>query len=101
MPKFMKDKAIELIDSGLETYFLALYGLTIPNVRTRKKQESKYAPVMGLFGAATELLIKACLVQEKGLGAMYKDGSISWYMKDSPKAISNWYLTIENSWWEF
>lgn len=73
MPKFMKNQAIELIDSGIETYLLALYGLTIPDIRTRKRQESKYAPIMGLFGTATELLIKACLVQGKGNAAMYKN----------------------------
>ena len=73
MPKFMKNQAIELIDSGIETYLLALYGLTIPYIRTRKRQESKYAPIMGLFGTATELLIKACLVQGKGNAAMYKN----------------------------
>lgn len=77
MPKFMKDKAIELIDSGIETYLLALYGLTIPNIRTRKRQETKFAPIMGLFGASTELLIKACLVQGKGVAAMYKKGDVA------------------------
>ena len=60
MPKFMKDKAIGLLDSGLETYLLALYGLTLPSVRVRERQDSKYAPVMGLFGTSTELIIKAC-----------------------------------------
>ena len=73
MPKFMKDKAIGLLDSGLETYLLALYGLTLPSMRVRKRQDSKYAPVMGLFGASTELIIKACLVQEKSIDAMYKN----------------------------
>lgn len=73
MPKFMKDKAIGLLDSGLETYLLALYGLTLPSMRVRKRQDSKYAPVMGLFGASTELIIKACLVQEKTIDAMYKN----------------------------
>lgn len=73
MPKFMKDKAIGLLDSGLETYLLALYGLTLPSVRVRKRQDSKYAPVMGLFGTSTELIIKACLVQEKTIDAMYKN----------------------------
>lgn len=65
MPKLMKNRAIELLDGGLESYLLALYGLTLPNMRVHKHQESKYAPIMGLFGASTELIIKACLVQEK------------------------------------
>lgn len=73
MPKFMKNRAIELLDGGLESYLLAIYGLTLPNMRVRKHQESKYAPVMGLFGASTELIIKACLVQENNIDAMYKN----------------------------
>ena len=48
------------MDSGLETYLLALYGLTLPSMRVRKWQDSNYAPVMGLFGTSTELIIKAC-----------------------------------------
>lgn len=73
MPKLMKNRAIELLDGGLESYLLALYGLTLPNMRVHKHQESKYAPIMGLFGPSTELIIKACLVQEKNIDAMYKN----------------------------
>lgn len=73
MPKFMKDKAIGLLDSGLETYLLALYGLTLPNMRIRKFQESKYAPIMGLLGTSTELIIKACLIQEKSFDVLYQN----------------------------
>lgn len=43
----------------------------------------------------------AISANNNNIAILNKDGSISWYMKDSPKAISNWYLTIENSWWEF
>ncbi|GHN43266.1 hypothetical protein [Lactobacillus delbrueckii] len=73
MPKFMKDKAVELLSSGVEAYILALYGLTLPNMRMRKHMESKYAPIMGLFGASTELIVKACLVQEKSVEVLYKN----------------------------
>jgi len=73
MPKFMKDKAIALLDAGIETYLLALYGLNVPSVRARRTQDIKFAPIMGLFGASTELLVKACLVQAKGLQSMYHD----------------------------
>jgi hypothetical protein len=77
MPKFMKDDAIALLDGGVETFLLALYGMSIPSTRIHRKQETKYAPVMGLFGASVELLIKACLVQAKGKPSMYQDGDIS------------------------
>lgn len=77
MPKFLKDNAIVLLNGGIESYLLALYGLSIPLIRVQHKQETKYAPVIGLFGASTELLVKACLVQAKGLTAMYRDGDIS------------------------
>ena len=55
---------------------LALYGLTLPNMHIRKCQESKYAPIMGLFGASVELIIKSCLVQGKGLEVMYKNNDL-------------------------
>ena len=77
MPKFMKDSALMLLDGGIESYLLGLYGLTLPSTRLRRKQETRYAPVMGLFGAAVELIVKACLVQAKGLLAMYKNGDVS------------------------
>ena len=77
MPKFMKNDAITLLDGGIEAYLLALYGISIPLIRLHRKQETKYAPVMGLLGASVELLIKACLVQAKGKQSMYQDGDIS------------------------
>ncbi len=77
MPKFLKDRAVSLLDGGIETYLLALYGLTLPTVKNRRTQETKYAPVMGLFGAAAELLVKACLVQAHGIGAMYKKSNVA------------------------
>lgn len=77
MPKFMKDRAIELLDGGIESYLLGLYGLNLPSIRPRRKQDTKFAPIMGMFGAAVELLVKACLVQAKGIPAMYKNGDVS------------------------
>lgn len=77
MPKVLKEGAIALLEGGIETYYLALYGMTIPSTRVRRKQETKYAPVIGLFGASAELLVKACLVQANGLSAMFRDGDIS------------------------
>lgn len=76
MPKFMKDRAIALLDGGIESYLLGLYGLNLPSLRVRKKVETKNAPVMGMFGASVELLVKACLVQAYGIGAMYKSGEV-------------------------
>lgn len=77
MPKFMKDRAIELLDGGIESYLLGLYGLNLPTLRNRRKQDTKYAPIMGMFGAAVELLVKACLVQAKGIPAMFKNGDVN------------------------
>lgn len=77
MPKFLKDNAIVLLDGGVESYLLALYGTAVPSLRQLKKADTKYAPIVGLYGASAELLVKACLVQAKGISAMYKDGDIS------------------------
>lgn len=77
MPKFLKDSAIVLLDGGIESYLMALYGMAMPSLRVLRKAETKYAPIVGLYGAAAELLVKGCLVQAKGLAAMYKDGDIS------------------------
>lgn len=77
MPKFLKTSAIALLDGGIESYLLALYGMAMPQVRPLRKGETKYAPVIGLLGASAELLTKACLVQGKGLPAMYKDGDVN------------------------
>ena len=41
MPKFMKDRAIALLDGGIESYLLGLYGLNLPSLRVRKKVETK------------------------------------------------------------
>ena len=76
MPQFMKSKAISLLDGGVESYLLALYGLSIPTVRRSKQQETKYAPIIGLLGASVELIIKACLVQGMGIQAMYNGDDI-------------------------
>lgn len=76
MPKFLKNDTIALLDGGLESFLLGLYGMSMPTQRNLHKREAKYAPVIGLFGASAELLVKACLVQAKGLGAMYKDGDV-------------------------
>lgn len=77
MPKFLKDNTIVLLDGGVESYLLALYGMAMPTLRPIKKAETKYAPICGLFGVAAELLVKACLVQAKGIAAMYQDGYVS------------------------
>ncbi len=76
MPKFMKDRAIALLDGGIETYILGLYGLNLTSLRIRKKVDTKNAPVMGMFGASVELLVKACLVQAYWIAAMYKSGDV-------------------------
>ena len=77
MPKFLKNSTIALLDSGIESYLMALYGMAMPTLRNLRKPEIKQAPIVGLYGAAAELLVKACLVQAKGLGSMYKDGDIA------------------------
>ena len=77
MPKFLKDSTIALLDSGIESYLLALYGIAMPTQRCFHSKDTKYAPIIGLLGASSELLIKACLVQAKGRAAMYRDGNIS------------------------
>ena len=77
MPKFLKNNTIVLLDGGVESYLMALYGMAMPTLRNLRKPETKQAPIVGLYGAAAELLVKACLVQAKGVEAMYKDGNIA------------------------
>lgn len=77
MPKFLKNDTILLLDGGVESYLLGLYGMTIPTLRVKHKDETKYAPVIGLYGTAAELLVKACLVQAKGLCTMYRNNDIA------------------------
>ena len=77
MPKFLKNDTIALLEGGLEAFLLGLYGMAMPTQRHLHKKETKYAPIIGLFGASAELLIKACLVQAKGLASMFKDGDIT------------------------
>lgn len=76
MPKFLKNDTITLLDGGAEAFLLGLYGMAMPTQRHLRKKETKYAPIMGLFGASAELLVKACLVQAKGLSAMFKGGDV-------------------------
>ena len=75
MPKFMKNKSIELLEGGIESYLLGLYGMNLPTLRRRRMQDIKYAPIMGMFGAAIELIVKSCLVQAHDVSAMYKDNN--------------------------
>lgn len=75
MPKFLKNVTISLIDAGIDSYLLALYGMAMPTLRPQRSSETKYAPIIGLYGASAELIAKACLVQAKGESAMYKDGN--------------------------
>lgn len=77
MPKFLKDNTIVLLDSGIESYIMALYGMAMPSLRTIHKAETKYAPIVGLLGAAAELLVNGCLVQSQGISSMYRDGNVA------------------------
>ena len=76
MPKFLKNDTIALLDGGTEAFLLGLYGMAMPTQRHLHKKETKYAPI-GLFGSSAELLVKACLVQAKGLVSMFRDGDIT------------------------
>lgn len=77
MPKFMKDNALAILDGAFESYILALYGMSLPVMRSHRKNETRFAPIMGLLGASVELFAKACLVQARGLEAMYKNDNIA------------------------
>lgn len=72
MPKVLKTPTIDLLEGATEMYKLALYGITLPTVKATHNPTTKYAPIMGLLGAASELFAKACLVQAKGIEAIYK-----------------------------
>ncbi len=73
MPSYLKKDAIRLIEGALETYTLALHGISMPTVAPRRSPESRYAPSIGLLGASVELLVKACLFQAKGKAAVFRD----------------------------
>lgn len=77
MPKFMKNKALEILDGALAAYRLGVYGMSFPFEGSKRNENAPFAPVMGLLGASAELLIKACLVQANGIDSMYKSGSES------------------------
>lgn len=111
MPKFLKDNAIVLLDGGIESYIMALYGMVMPSLRPLRNAETKYAPIVGLYGAAAELLVKGCLVQAKGTSAMYRDGDTSGgvyrfgseviedlrrYIRDEDSCISYIWGDVEN-----
>lgn len=83
MPSLLRRDAIKLLDGGLECYILSLCGANIPNLRNRRFYESRYAPVIGLLGAAVELLIKACLIQAKGPEIMIRDDGFYKYGRES------------------
>ena len=72
MPKVLKTSTIDLLEGATEMYKLALYGIALPTGIVINNPNTKYAPIMGLLGAASELFAKACLVQAKGIEAMYK-----------------------------
>ena len=72
MPKVLKTQTIDLLEGAIEMYKLALYGIALPTGKVTHNPTTKYAPIMGLLGAASELFAKACLVQAKGIEAMYK-----------------------------
>ncbi len=72
MPKVLKTSTIDLLEGATEMYKLALYGIALPTGKVIHNPNTKYAPIMGLLGAASELFAKACLVQAKGIEAMYK-----------------------------
>ena len=73
MPKVLKTPTIDLLEGAIEMYKLALYGIALPTGKVTHNPTTKYAPIMGLLGAASELFAKACLVQAKGPESMYKD----------------------------
>lgn len=73
MPKVLKTQTIDLLEGAIEMYKLALYGIALPTGKVTHNPTTKYAPIMGLLGAASELFAKACLVQAKGPESMYKD----------------------------
>ena len=52
MPKFLKNDTITLLEAGAEAFLLGLYGLAMPSQRHLHKKETKYAPIIGLFGSA-------------------------------------------------
>lgn len=77
MPRFLKQDAISLFDAAAESYILCLHGMALPILQNFHKAETKYAPIIGLLGASSELFVKACLVQANGISALYKDADIS------------------------
>jgi hypothetical protein len=73
MPTYLKKDSIRLVEGALETYTLALHGISMPTVAPRRSPESRYAPSIGLLGSSVELLVKACLFQAKGKAAVFRD----------------------------
>ena len=82
MPQYLKKEALKILEGGVESYLLALCGISMPDLRSRRVEKTRFAPVVGLLGSCVELITKACLVQAKGRrvvfqndGDFYKYGS--------------------------
>lgn len=76
MPRFIKNDSIRLIESGIDCYVMALFGLGMPSLNKKRVTISENAAEMGMLGASVELLSKACLIQAKGISAMFKNNDV-------------------------
>lgn len=71
MPQFLKSAALELLQGAIEMYKLALFGLGVPKFAKSGNEQVRYAPIISLLGASTELLIKTFIVHGLGIKKVY------------------------------
>lgn len=86
MPAFLRRDAIRLLDAAAESYLLALGASGLPAVRPSHDGLARFAPLIGLVGTSSELLVKGCLVQALGPTSLTRpDG----YFLTGSEAISS------------
>jgi len=66
MPPLLRRHAIRLLEASLESLDLAVSSLGATKRRGFRDPAARYAPEIGLIGAAAELAMSACLVQAYG-----------------------------------
>lgn len=86
MPRLLRQDAVRLLEASREALTLALGALSAPRVGQSRDPASRWAPVVGLIGAAAELALSACLVQVFGKQALLVPGSKTRY-KSAPEIL--------------
>lgn len=72
MPQLLRTDAVRLFEASIQCLQLGIIGLGIPQPRECRDGATRFAPAIGLIGAAAELAVSAAYVQLAGYGAILK-----------------------------